>query len=283
MYFGTLGRGKSGGPTPLPSWPGNAEVTPATPVFRRLPRAGRGVISEAAWSVELTQSQAYAERGLDAGALAGLRTLGDLLLSAGFNLTSIRDPEAIERFHFLDCLALLGLATIRSALRIADLGSGAGLPALVLGLALPSARVTAVESHKKKCGFIEQAARAMGLNNVDVQCVRVEDYGRTAGRAAHDAAVSRALAPLPVVAEYSLPLLEEGGAMIAMKGAVSDQERIQAEKALAILGGGDLEAIRLEPFPGAENRWVYLARKLRATPASFPRRVGIATRRPLGG
>jgi 16S rRNA (guanine527-N7)-methyltransferase len=233
--------------------------------------------------VELTQSQAYAERGLGAEAVAGLSTFGDLLRGAAFNVTSIREPDAIERFHFLDSLALLDLAPVRAGQRLADLGSGAGLPALVLALALPLARVTAVESQQKKCRFIEQAANAMGLRNVDVRCARVEDYGRKIGRGAHDVVVSRALAALRVVAEYSFPLLEHGGAMIAMKGAISDEERIQAEKALAILGGGGLESVKLEPFAGAESRWVYLARKERATPPSFPRQAGTAARRPLGG
>jgi 16S rRNA (guanine527-N7)-methyltransferase len=233
--------------------------------------------------VELTQTQAYAGRGLSPDAMARLTIFGDFLVDAGFNVTSIREPEAVERLHFLDCLALLDLAAVRSAKQLADLGSGAGLPALVLALALPSTRVTSVESQQKKCRFIEQASIKMGLRNVEVRCVRAEDYGRGAGRGAHDVAVTRALASLPVVAEYSFPLLEPGGTMIAMKGAISNQERIQAENALAILGGGGLESVRLEPFAGAENRWVYLARKERATPDSFPRRAGVATRRPLGG
>ncbi len=233
--------------------------------------------------MELTQSQAYAERGLGAEAVAGLSTFGDLLLHAAFNVTSIREPEAIERFHFLDSLALVELAPVRGARTIADLGSGAGVPALVLAIALPSARVTAVESQQKKCRFIEQAANVMGLRNVDVRCERAEDYGRKAGRGAHDVVVSRALAALAVVAEYSFPLLERGGAMVAMKGAISDQERIQAEKALAILGGGGLESVKLEPFAGAENRWVYLAQKEGVTPPTFPRQAGTAARRPLGG
>jgi 16S rRNA (guanine527-N7)-methyltransferase len=232
--------------------------------------------------VELTQSQAYAERGFGAEAIARLSVLGDLLLAAGFNVTSIREPEAIESFHFLDCLALLDLAAVRSAHRLADIGSGAGLPALVLGLALPWARVTAIESQAKKCRFIAQAASTMRLHNVEVRCARAEDYGRGAGRQAQDAVVSRALAALPLVAEYSFPLLEPGGTMVAMKGRISDEERIQARNAIAILGGGELESVKLEPFAGAENRWVYLARKVGATPASFPRRAGTAARRPLG-
>jgi 16S rRNA (guanine527-N7)-methyltransferase len=234
-------------------------------------------------ALNLTQTQAYADRGLGPDVVQRLGVLGDLLLAAPFNVTSIREPEAIERFHFLDCLVLLDLAVVRSAQRPADLGSGAGLPALVLALALPQSAVTAVESQKKKCLFIEHAADTLELSNVDVRCERAEDYGRRAGREAHDVVVSRALAALPVVAEYSLPLLRRGGEMVAMKGSVSDQERIQAEKALAILGGGPLESFKVEPFAGAENRWIYLAPKEGPTPASFPRRAGTAARRPLGG
>ena len=102
------------------------------------------------------------------------------------------------------------------------------------------------------------------------------------GREAHDVVVSRALASLPVVAEYSLPLLSPGGTMVAMKGEISNQERIQAQEALDILGGDALGAMALDPFPGAMNRWVYTARKQRATPPGYPRKAGIPSKRPLG-
>jgi 16S rRNA (guanine527-N7)-methyltransferase len=233
--------------------------------------------------VRLTQSDEYSRRGLGPEAIARLELFGDLLLDTGVNVTSIDDPVAIEQFHFLDSLALLELDVVRAGRRLVDIGSGAGLPALVLALALPSSAVTAVESQRKKCAFIERAADALGLDNVEVRCERAEDYGRKAGREAHDVAVSRALAALAVVAEYSLPLLKQKGTMIAMKGAISDQERIQAESALSILGGGELRAVRLEPFAGAENRWVYLTRRERPTPPQFPRRPGMPERRPLGG
>lgn len=233
--------------------------------------------------MELTYSRQYAERGIGSDQIDKLSVLGDLLLHAGFNVTSIRQPEDIERFHFLDCLALLDLEVVEAARRLTDLGSGAGLPALVLALTLPGLRVTAVESQRKKCIFIEQAARAMELQNVHVTCVRAEEYGQGVGRASHDVVVSRALAALPVVAEYSLPLLEHGGTMVAMKGEISNQERIQAQNALDILGGGRLASVRLEPFTGAENRLVYMARKEGPTPSAFPRRPGTPARRPLGG
>ncbi len=232
--------------------------------------------------MDLTYGQDYAARGLEEAAVGRLSVLGDLLLSAAFNVTSISEPVAIEQFHFLDALALLELEEVRTASQLADLGSGAGLPALVLAVAAHDCRVTAVESLRKKCEFIGYAASQMGLQNVAVKCLRAEEYGRGEGRNSHDAVVSRALASLPVVAEYSLPLLRDGGAMIAMKGEISNQECIYAEKALDILGAGRLESHRLVPFAGAENRWVYVARKVSITPDSFPRRPGVPSKRPLG-
>lgn len=198
-------------------------------------------------------------------------------------MTGLTDPHEIERTHFLDSLSLLDLGYVSSASSLVDVGSGAGLPALVLALALPNVKIVAVESQRKKCAYIGRAAEALCLRNVEVYCVRAEEYGRTAGRGAHDVVVSRALAALPVVAEYSLPLLAIGGTMVAMKGAISDQERTQTEKALGILGSDLLEAVRLQPFSGAQNRWVYLARKIRVTPIDYPRRPGIPAKRPLGG
>jgi 16S rRNA (guanine527-N7)-methyltransferase len=232
--------------------------------------------------MHLTHVRAYEARGLDQSAIDKLGLFGNLLLNAPFNVTSIRDAEAVERLHFLDCLSLLDLEPVRMARRLVDLGAGGGLPALVLALALPGTMVTAVESQQKKCNFIREVATAMGLANVDVCCSRAEEYGQNAGRGAHDVAVSRALASLPVLAEYSIPLLAVGGAMVAMKGEISNQECIQAQKALDILGGGRLESLRLHPFEGAENRWVYMAAKVKATPASLPRRPGTPTKQPLG-
>jgi 16S rRNA (guanine527-N7)-methyltransferase len=212
-----------------------------------------------------------------------LAALGDLILGAGFNVTGVTVAEEIERIHFLDSLSLVDVTAVATARSLADVGSGAGLPALVLALALPRTQVTAVESQQKKCAHIQRAAEALNLTNITVRCLRAEEYGRSAGREAYDAVVSRALAALPVVAEYSLPLLRAGGSMVAMKGSISDQERTQALRALGILGADRLEAIRLHPFSGARDRWVYVARKTRETPDRFPRRSGIPARRPLGG
>ena len=154
----------------------------------------------------------------------------------------------MEKTHFLDSLSLLTLPDVRAAREIADIGSGGGFPALVLALALPGTTVTAIESVGKKCEHIQQVAAALGLSNVKVHCERAEDHARSEGREAYDLALSRAVAPLPVVAEYSLPLLKVGGSMMAMKGPISDQERTQALVALGILGADGMEIVRLDPF-----------------------------------
>jgi 16S rRNA (guanine527-N7)-methyltransferase len=231
--------------------------------------------------VKLEETGAYSAHGLDAEALDRLSALGDLIQGAGFNITSISDPQEIERVHFLDSLSLLEVPGVRRAKHIADLGSGAGMPALVLAIALP-AQIIAVESQQKKCAFIQRAVDTLTLETVTVCCARAEDYGRGEGRAAHDLVVSRAVAALPVVLEYSMPLLSPAGIMVAMKGSISDQELIQAGKALGILGGDSLEAVKLQPFPDAQNRWAYVARKIRPTPPSYPRRPGMPAKKPLG-
>jgi 16S rRNA (guanine527-N7)-methyltransferase len=231
--------------------------------------------------LELREVQAYTSWGLDERAQERLALLGDLIIHAGFNVSGIKEPLEIERVHFLDSLSLLDLECVSVGTRLADLGSGAGLPALVLAIAVPTLRVVAVESQQKKCAFIDRAVRALRLENAEVRCVRAEDYGRGPGRGSHDVVVSRALAGLPVVAELSVPLLESGGTMVAMKGTVSDQERTQAEMALGILGCGTLHAVRLQSFSQAENRLAYLAKKIQATPERYPRRPGMPQKRPL--
>ncbi len=232
--------------------------------------------------MKLTHDAEYRRRGLADERLANLERLGDLILGAGFNITSVQVPIEIERQHFLDSLSLLDIEEVRQASTIVDIGSGGGLPALVLALALPTCQVTALESQRKKCAYVEQTAGTMRLQNMTVVCARAEDYGRGGGRGQHDVAVSRAVASLPVVAEYSVPLLKQGGTMIAMKGLISDQERIEATTALGILGADGLDAVRLEPFEGAANRWAFVAHKVRPTPREYPRRPGTPVKRPLG-
>lgn len=233
--------------------------------------------------MDLREGRHYRDWGLPEEALERLALFGDLLRGAQANVTGVRDPGDIERIHFLDSLSLLGVPEVRGARSIADVGSGGGLPAVVLAVALPGVRVVAVESVGKKCAFIRSAAERLELTGLEVVCSRAEVLGRSKARESFDVVVARAVAPLPVLAELAVPLVRVQGVFIAMKGAISDQERIPGLRALAILGAETPETKRAQSFPGAENRWLLVARKNRATPSAYPRRPGIPAKRPLGG
>jgi 16S rRNA (guanine527-N7)-methyltransferase len=168
------------------------------------------------------------------------------------------------------------LAVVRRARRIADLGAGAGWPGLALAAALPAARVALVESASRHCRYLLNAVSTGGFSNVDVVHARAEDW--PAGLGAHDLVVARALAALPVVCEYAAPLLAEGGSLVAWKGAVEQEEAAAGDAAAAVLG---LERTPVHPVRGAERRTLWEFRKVAPTPHRFPRRPGMAVKRPL--
>jgi 16S rRNA (guanine527-N7)-methyltransferase len=192
--------------------------------------------------------------------------------------TTVRDPAAALDRHVADSLVALELPVVAAARRIADLGSGAGWPGLALAAALPSAQVALVESAIRHCRYLEKAAE--GLPNVSVVHARAEEWRD--GLGAHDLITARALAALPVVLEYAAPLLEEGGHVVAWKASVSDHEAFGGARAAEILGLEPVSVVPVQPFPDARDRTLHVFRKIAPTPARFPRRAGLATKRPLG-
>ncbi len=198
------------------------------------------------------------------------------------NLTAIRDPEAVEAKHFLDSLSCLGVMGRRPGQRIIDVGTGAGFPGLVLKIACPSWRVTLVEAVGKKVAFCRHMVETLGLEGVDVLHARAEELGHDpAHREAYDWAVARAVARLPILAEYLLPFVRVGGHMLAQKGETGPAEAQEAEHAIRILGG-ELERIVPVTVPGvAEDRYLIVVRKVAPTPTKYPRRPGIPAKRPL--
>lgn len=214
---------------------------------------------------------------------AAERQLGALLeaLAADAHApTTVRDPAAAADVHLADSLAALELEAVRSATRVADLGAGAGFPGLPLAIALPQAEIALVESVARKCAFVRSAAAAAGLHNVAVVAERAESWA--AGLGTRDLVTARALAPLAVLAEYAAPLLREGGALVAWKGRRDDGEERDAAAAARGLGL-ELETIRpVDPYPAAEHRHLHVLRKVAPTPRRFPRRPGMARKRPLG-
>lgn len=216
------------------------------------------------------------------------------------NLTRMAQPDEIAARHFVDslvclrALALMALADERSVpegsescgpqgLRLIDVGAGAGLPGLPLKIVRPEIRLTLLESVGKKAGFLEHLVASLGLSSVEVVCARAETAGRDPlHRAQYDLSVSRAVAKLPVLAEYMLPFLSVGGRGVALKGADIDEELTQLRPALELLGGGDVTVEGYEIPEGWGAGCLVSFRKLEPTPSKYPRRPGIPQKRPLG-
>jgi 16S rRNA (guanine527-N7)-methyltransferase len=194
--------------------------------------------------------------------------------------TTIREPQQASQAHIADSLAALELEPRRHARRLADLGSGAGFPGLALAVALPDAEVSLIESQRRKCEFLERLLAAAGIENARVVCARAEEWG--AGLGANDAVLARALAPQAVVLEYAAPLLRSGGSLIDWRGRRDEDAEREADSAAALLGLARDGVCRVIPFAGAHDRHLHVFTKVRETPSRFPRRAGIARKRPLG-
>jgi len=218
--------------------------------------------------------------GLVAGAAEQLTVLVGLLTGDPLAPTSVRDPVRAIEDHLADSLVGLELEPVRRAASIADLGAGAGLPGLALAIARPEAEMSLVESNQRKCEFIARAAAACGLTNTTVVPMRAEAW--VAGRGRFELVTARALAPLPVVAEYAAPLLLLGGALVAWRGRLDPAEEAAARTAADELGLLYGEPQRVEPYPRAAHRHLQVLVKTEPTPPRFPRRPGMARKRPLG-
>lgn len=220
-----------------------------------------------------------AEFDLPAAAPAQLDELLRLVQESPHSLTAVRDPVEGVDLHVADSLAGLEVDALRTASRIADLGSGAGFPGLVLAIALPQAQVALVESVGKKAVFLEEAVEALGLDNAEVIAGRAETW--TAGQGTSDVVTARALASLDILLEYAAPLLVEGGSLVAWKGRRSEEEEEGARRAAGILAMEPPQPMAVGG-PGGAERHLYLSRKLGLTPPGYPRREGMARKRPLG-
>jgi len=195
--------------------------------------------------------------------------------------TTVREPAEAATAHVADSLSGLEVPDLRDAGRITDLGAGAGFPGLPLAVALPAAQVDLVESTARKCEVIERLAAAAGVRNARAVAARAEEWGGREGRESYDAVTARALASLPVLAEYAAPLLRVGGVLVAWKGARSEDEETLGAEAAGQLGLEPREVRAVTPFPGAHSRHLHVYRKTSPTPPGFPRRPGMATKRPL--
>jgi 16S rRNA (guanine527-N7)-methyltransferase len=206
----------------------------------------------------------------------------DLLLAANqkMNLTRIVDRESAEVQHVGDALTLLRHVP-KGAIRLADVGSGGGVPGFPLAIVRPDAKVVLLESTKKKAAFLKQAAAELGLNNISVSDHRAEDAGRLPEfRETFDVVVSRAVGTLDWLVEWCLPLLKKGGAMLAMKGPKAAEELPVAEHAIRVLGGG-VPDVHPADLPGASSHVIVEIRKSGKTPAIYPRPATTTKGKPL--
>jgi 16S rRNA (guanine527-N7)-methyltransferase len=222
-----------------------------------------------------------ARHGLAGAAPGQLRELADLLAGDPSAPTTIRQPAGILADHLADSLVALELDEVARAASIADLGAGAGLPGLCLAIALSGARVHLVESNGKKCRFLAHAVDRLGLENVEIVNRRVEEWA--AGAESCDLVTARALAAPEVVLEYAAPLLAVSGRLVAWRGQDGAQVSDRTRAAAGQLGLEVERSIPVRPYPGAEHRHLLIAVKREVTPTGYPRRPGIAAKRPLGG
>jgi 16S rRNA (guanine527-N7)-methyltransferase len=199
-----------------------------------------------------------------------------------FNLTSVTDRAQIEIKHFLDSLSCLMVMRPRPGDRIIDIGTGAGFPGIPIRIACTQVHMVLVESIGKKAQFCQHIVDELQLTNVAVVHSRAEQVGRfTEYRETFDWAVARAVAKLPTLLEYLLPLVKVDGRTIAQKGDTAPAEAQSAAVALEVLGGELEEIIPVELPSVTETRHLVVVRKFAATPEQYPRRPGVPGKRPL--
>ncbi len=210
-----------------------------------------------------------------------------------FNLTAITESDQVQLRHYLDSLALIpalaaleGItvpALVGRRLRAVDVGAGAGFPGLALRIIWPRLRLCLIEATAKKVRFIEHVAAKLGLGDAQVIHGRAEELGlREPHRAGYDLVMARAVAPLPTLVEYLLPLARRGGRVVAYKGSAAHEEALAAEQAIRMLGGHLTKLIPVE-IPGlAETRVLVVIDKVAQTPEGYPRGRGLPKKHPLG-
>jgi 16S rRNA (guanine527-N7)-methyltransferase len=194
--------------------------------------------------------------------------------------TTVSDAQRAVDVHLADSLTALEIEAVSAAGRLADIGSGAGFPGLALAVALPDVEVSLVESQRRKCEFLGRLRLVAEVENARVVLGRVEEWDEGVGR--NDVVLARALAAQPVVLEYAAPLLRLGGVLVDWRGRRDAGEEALAVCAAEQLGVRLLEVRHTEPYAGACDHHLHIFEKVAETPSRFPRRAGIARKRPLG-
>jgi 16S rRNA (guanine527-N7)-methyltransferase len=246
----------------------------APEMIEQMSAEGRQLFTEAAQTL-----------GIDiAPHLDAFSTFQDLLIRTGrtTNLTSLLGERDIVLKHFVDSLTCLHSGWFDGPLRVLDIGTGAGFPGLPLAIVRPNLNFDLLDSTRRKIEFVDSVIRALELPNARGVLGRAEWLGRQPeARAGYDRVVTRAVSALPVLAELALPLLKEGGMLIAQKGPITEDELAAGRRALALLGG-QLENVQALALPVLNDpRTLVCIRKIRPTPNKYPRLDGVPAKSPL--
>jgi 16S rRNA (guanine527-N7)-methyltransferase len=209
-------------------------------------------------------------------------TVLELLEEEKASVSSVTEPERAWRVHVEDSLTGLEVPELAKAERIADIGSGAGFPGLVLAVALPDSQLDLIESVGRKCEFIQRAIDAAGISNATVLNARSEEVAAGERRDSYEAVTARAVGRLSTLAELASPLLKENGVLVAWKGKRDADEEQQLERAAEQLAMQPEQILDVGDRAGSKHRHLHVMRKLRATPEGLPRRPGMAKKRPRG-
>lgn len=227
---------------------------------------------------------------LDEAQLGQFRRYGELLLATNeqMNLTAITEPAQVEALHFLDALTLI--PAIRAWCQanntddptLIDVGSGAGVPGIPLKIAFPSLRVTLLDATGKRVAFLQRTVEALGLRGIGAYQGRAEELGRDREwREQFDLVTARAVARLPTLLEWCLPLARVGGLLLAPKAGGLTAEVLYGERAAPLLGG-HVRGLRPVELPELPGRALVLIDKTGRTPPRYPRGGGLPTKEPLG-
>ncbi len=221
------------------------------------------------WNIALTGAQ------LDA-----LDSFAELLVEYNkkVNLTAITAPEDIEDKHFLDSLLFASQPEVAG--RMVDVGAGAGFPGIVTKIYKPSIALTLMEPTGKRVEFLRYACAELGLTGVEFAKERAEEAARKQWRESFDIASARAVAALPALCEYCLPLVKVDGTFLAMKGASGEEELAAAGGAIKKLGGQWRETRHMQ-LPGGDERTIVICKKISRTPPQYPRNGGKIAKSPL--
>jgi 16S rRNA (guanine527-N7)-methyltransferase len=218
---------------------------------------------------------------LDAVARVKLESVLALLAEERASVSSVVDKRA-WRVHIVDSLSGLEVEGLRGAVRIADVGAGAGFPGLALAVALPGTQVDLVESVGRKCEFMRRATDVAGIANANVLHTRSEELAAAGGREAYEAVTARAVGRLSTLAELASPLLKPNGVLVAWKGKRDEEEERQLLNAAEALAMSPEQVIDVGDRAGSAHRHLHVIRKTGATPPNLPRNPGIAKKRPKG-